>query len=126
VYCAGGWTLLFFLLATLAGILSVLVVQYEKEGFDDVRQRRNLDNFLDLMAPEHFEKVLLETFAVNGPPVLDLPAQGGPDPKHSNYKCKQFQALIEACSKADIKDSIDSQVSRVWSCAASIARSHAG
>jgi hypothetical protein len=77
-------------------------LEYEKEGYDEVRQTRNLDSILDLMAPQYFTGVLKETLGVGD-------AEYDGDVKRTDYQCKKFMVFLESCKGAEFKAGIDSQ-----------------
>jgi len=84
--------------AVLLLILNRLVtaLEYEQEGFLDLAQKRGKRNYMELMAPQHFEKVLRETFDLDAV----KPAEPELDRADINYEQQRFFRMVEACEKA--------------------------
>jgi hypothetical protein len=77
-------------------------LEYEKEGFDDLRKVRRLASYMDLMAPKHFEGVFRELFDVSDEKKAMV------DAHHISYDQQRFVALLDACEKASFKDPLPS------------------
>jgi len=92
--------------AVLLLVLNRLVtaLEYEQEGFLDLAVKRSKKNYMELIAPQHFEKLLRDLFDV------DSVKPGSPEVDHSdpNYEQQRFMKLLEACEKADYRTPIPS------------------
>jgi len=82
------------LLLILNRLLTAL--EYESEAFLDLAQKRSKKNYMDLLAPQHFEKVLRDAFD------LDSVKPVEPELERSdlNYEQQRFFRILEACDKA--------------------------
>jgi len=82
----------------------VTALEYEQEGFLDLAVKRSKKNYMELIAPQHFEKVLRDLFDV------DSVKPGQPEVDHSdpNYEQQRFMKLLEACEKASFRTPVPS------------------
>jgi len=82
----------------------VTALEYEQEGFLDLAVKRSKKNYMELIAPQHFEKLLRELFDV------DSVKTGSPEVDQSdpNYEQQRFMKLLDACEKAEYKTPIPS------------------
>jgi len=82
----------------------VTALEYEQEGFMDLAAKRSKKNYLELIAPQHFDKLLRETFDLDSTP----PAQPDIDQSDPNYELQKYLKLIEACVKASFRSPVPS------------------
>jgi len=80
----------------------VTALEYEKEGFDDLRKVRRLNSYLDLIGPRHYEAVLRETFDITDEKKAQV------DANHLSYEQQKFVSLLDACERAQFKEPIPS------------------
>jgi hypothetical protein len=75
----------------------VTALEYEKEGFDDLRKVRRLNTYMDLIGPKHFEGLFRE--------VLDISGERKPivDAKHISYEQQRYIAMLDACETAEFR-----------------------
>jgi len=78
----------------------VTALEYEQEGFLDLAQKRHKNNYLELMAPQHFEKVLRDSFDLESVKPAEVELDRG-DP---SYEQQRFVRLVEACEKAPFRN----------------------
>jgi len=80
----------------------VTALEYEQEGFLDLAQKRSKKNYLELLAPQHFEKVLRDAFD------LDAVKPADPDLERSDpsYEQQRFFRILEACEKAPFRSGV--------------------
>jgi hypothetical protein len=80
----------------------VTALEYEQEGFLDLAQKRSKKNYLELLAPQHFEKVLRDSFD------LDAVKPADPDLERSDpsYEQQRFFRILEACEKAPFRPGV--------------------
>jgi len=74
----------------------VTALEYEQEGFMDLAVKRLKKNYMELIAPQHFEKLLRDLFDL-GTAKPALPEVDQSDP---NYEQQRFMKLLDACEKA--------------------------
>lgn len=72
-------------------------LEYEKEGFTDVARKRGLKNYLDIMAPQHFEGVFREYLEIGQVSTSSLP------PSSASYAQENFRYFLQACKTAPYK-----------------------
>jgi len=72
-------------------------LEYEKEGFTEVAQKRGLKNYFDIMVPQHFEGVFREFLDV-GPVTASSLLSSDP-----NYPQENFRNFLKACRIANYK-----------------------
>jgi len=82
----------------------VTALEYEQEGFLDLATKRSKKNYMELIAPQHFEKFLRETFDVDSV----KPGQPEVDSSDPNYEQQKFMKLLEACEKAPFRSPVPS------------------
>jgi len=82
----------------------VTALEYEQEGFMDLAAKRSKKNYLELIAPQHFDKLLRETFDIDSCP----PAQPDVEQSDPNYEQQRYLRLIEACVKAPFRSPVPS------------------
>jgi len=87
-------TLKSVLLLILNRLLTAL--EYESEAFLDLAQKRQKKNYMDLLAPQHFEKVLRDAFDLDAV----KPVEPELDRSDINYEQQRFFRILEACEKA--------------------------
>jgi len=80
----------------------VTALEYEQEGFLDLAQKRNKKNYLELLAPQHFEKVLRESFDLD----TVKPADPELDRADPSYEQQRFFRVLEACEKASFRPGV--------------------
>jgi len=90
-------TLKSVLLLILNRLLTAL--EYECEAFLDLAQKRSKKNYMDLMAPQHFEKVLRDAFDLDAV----RPAEPELDRSDINYEQQRLVRILEACEKAPFR-----------------------
>jgi len=80
----------------------VTALEYEQEGFLDLAQKRSKKNYLELLAPQNFEKVLRDSFD------LDTVKPAEPDLERSDpsYEQQRFFRFLEACEKASFRPGV--------------------
>jgi len=88
------------LLLTLNRLATAL--EYEQEGFLDLAQKRNKKSYMELIAPQHFEKVLREAFDLDAV----KPVEPELDRSDINYEQQRFFRILEACEKAPWRSGI--------------------
>jgi len=74
----------------------VTALEYEQEGFLDLAQKRSKKSYMELLAPQHFEKVLRDAFDLDSV----RPADPELDRSDINYEQQMFFRILEACEKA--------------------------
>jgi len=95
---------------TLKGVVLLILdrlvtaLEYEQEGFMDLAAKRSKKNYLELIAPQHFDKLLRETFDIDSSP----PAQPDVEQSDPNYEQQRYLRLIEACVKAPFRSPVPS------------------
>ena len=72
-------------------------LEYEKEGFTEVAKKRAMKNYLEIMAPQHFESVFREYLDVGSVPTSSLA------PSSASYAQENFRYLLHACRGAPYK-----------------------
>jgi len=77
----------------------VTALEYEQEGFMDLATKRSKRNYLELMAPQHFDKLLRETFDLDAV----RPADPDVEPSDPNYEQQRYIRLLESCEKAPFR-----------------------
>jgi len=80
----------------------VTALEYEQEGFLDLAQKRNKKNYLELLAPHHFEKVLRDSFDLD----TVKPAEPELDRGDPSYEQQRFFRILEACEKAPFRPGV--------------------
>jgi len=87
--------------AVLLLILNRLVtaLEYEQEGFWDLAQKRSKKNYMELLAPQHFEKVLRDSFDLDSVRPVDPEL----DRSDQSYEQQRFFRILEACEKAPFR-----------------------
>jgi len=80
----------------------VTALEYEQEGFLDLAQKRNKRNYLELLAPQHFEKVLRESFDLDA----IKPVEPELDRADPSYEQQRFFRVLEACEKAPFRPGV--------------------
>jgi len=88
------------LLLTLNRLVTAL--EYEQEGFLDLAQKRNKKNYMELIAPQYFEKVLRDAFDLDAV----KPSEPELDRSDLNYEQQRFSRILEACEKAPWRSGI--------------------
>jgi hypothetical protein len=74
-------------------------LEYEKEGFAEVAQKRGLKNYFEIMAPQHFETVFKEYLDIGPVAASSLPST---DPSFAQDNYRNF---LKACRTANFKGS---------------------
>jgi len=77
----------------------VTALEYEQEGFLDLATKRSKKNYLDLMAPQHFDKLLRETFDLDAL----RPADPEVEPSDPSYEQQRYIRLLETCERAPFR-----------------------
>jgi len=74
-------------------------LEYEKEGFAAVAQKRGLKTYFEIMAPQHFDAVFKEYLELGSVPASTLPAS---DP---SFAPDNYRIFLKACRGANYKGS---------------------
>jgi len=80
----------------------VTALEYEQEGFLDLAQKRSKKNYLELLAPQHFEKLLRDTFDLDAV----KPAEPELERSDPSYEQQRFFRILEASEKAPFRPGI--------------------
>jgi hypothetical protein len=72
-------------------------LEYEKAGFTEVAKKRGMKNYLDIMAPQHFEGLFREFLEIGQVSTSFLP------PSSASHSQENFRYLLQACKTAPYK-----------------------
>ena len=73
-------------------------LEYESDAYADIAKALDKEDFMDLMAPEHFEKVFKDYLDIKGD-VQEPEVEEG----HPLYNFQRFNNFLSACASADYK-----------------------
>jgi len=74
-----------------------VVLEFEKEAYDDLRKERNLANYLELMNPEPWTDLINKFIDFSAPAEVDV------EENHASYETRKFKALVSAAKEGKIK-----------------------